>query len=148
MDGWSKKVFFDWLHTPFIFMSDEAVHFPPVHVPPPLSHPLFHIHPVSAQLSEVFSVCSFTCTCQHSRMSHPNWQQMVLFGYKSPDASAPPTRHAIYHHSPSLSAPLPSVPGPIEGTVDHRSLCHHLPLCRGMSARFSLELFILGVRGR
>lgn len=68
-------------------------------------------HRCAWRQSDVFSVCSFTCTCQRSWMSHLNWQQMVLFGYVRPDLSVQPTLHAIYHHSPSLSSP----PRPLKG---------------------------------
>lgn len=61
--------------------------------------------------SDEFSAWFFTCLCQRSWMSHPNWQQMVLFGYEMPDPCAQPTLHAIYHHSPSLSSP----PRPLRG---------------------------------
>lgn len=84
--------------------------------------------------SDVFSACSFTCTCQRSWMSHPNWQQMVLFGYERPDPSAQPTLQAIYHHSPSLSPP-PQPPHPLS-TRPLRGLwttilCAIIYLCAG-----------------
>lgn len=83
-------------------------------------------HRCAWRQSDVFSACSFTCTCQRSWMSHPNWQQMVLFGYERPDPSAQPTLHAIYHHSPSLSSP----PRPLRGLWT-TILCAIIYLCAG-----------------
>lgn len=61
--------------------------------------------------SDVFPVCSFTCTRQRSWMSHPNWQQMVLFGYERPYPYTGLTLRTIYHHSSSLFSP----PRPLRG---------------------------------
>lgn len=70
------------------------------------------------------SVCSFTCSCQHSWMSHLNWQQMVLFGYESPVPSTQSPLPPIYHHSPSLS----SSPRPLRGLWT-TILCAIIYLC-------------------
>ena len=83
-------------------------------------------HRCAWRQSDVFSACCFTCTCQRSWMSHPNWQQMVLFGYERPAPSVQPTLHAIYHHSPSLSSPLRPLRG-LWTTI----LCAIIYLCAG-----------------